>query len=121
MAASRVLLGWSSPNVNWTDASYSKLPSSNLQCLVYLATHYIHTTHRARVRQLEAEDAEHTSRVATVESRAVSEMRAEQESCLKKISEAETRHQARSGLPVVVQLSIHLVPPSFTTACDPIH
>ncbi|CAN0223461.1 unnamed protein product [Pylaiella littoralis] len=53
---------------------------------------------RARVRQLEAEDVDNTARLAAVEARAVSEMRAEQESCLRNISDAETRHQASPGL-----------------------
>lgn len=66
-------------------------------------------TYRARVRQLEAEDVDNTARLAAVEARAVSEMRAEQESCLRNISDAETRHQASPGLDVVVQLSIQLV------------
>ncbi|CAM9661664.1 unnamed protein product [Scytosiphon promiscuus] len=48
---------------------------------------------RARIRQLEVEAAEHTSRLAEVESQAASDLRAEQESCLRRISEAATRHQ----------------------------
>lgn len=48
---------------------------------------------RARISQLEAEAAEHSSRLAEVESRAASGLRAEQEACLKKISDAETRRQ----------------------------
>lgn len=55
------------------------------------------TVRRARTSQLEAEAAEHTVRLAEVESRSASDLRAEQESCLKKISEAETRHQASAG------------------------
>lgn len=81
---------------------------------MYLVTH----AHRARVRQLEAEDAEHASRLAAVESRAVSEMRAEQESCLKKISDAEARHQVSSGLTAVIQLSVQAVHPAFTILCE---
>ncbi|CAB1113789.1 unnamed protein product [Ectocarpus sp. CCAP 1310/34] len=52
---------------------------------------------RARISQLEAEAAEHTVRLAAVESRSASDLRAEQESCLKKISDAEARHQASAG------------------------
>lgn len=52
---------------------------------------------RARIRQLEAEAANHTSRLAALECRAASELRAEQESCLAKISDAETRHQVMVG------------------------
>ncbi|CAM9564149.1 unnamed protein product [Ectocarpus sp. 6 AP-2014] len=52
---------------------------------------------RARISQLEAEAAEHTVRLAAVESRSARDLRAEQESCLKKISDAEARHQASAG------------------------
>ncbi|CAM9420463.1 unnamed protein product, partial [Hapterophycus canaliculatus] len=48
---------------------------------------------RVRIRQLEADAAEHATRLAGIESRAAAELRADQESCLKKISEAETRRQ----------------------------
>ncbi|CAM9541564.1 unnamed protein product [Ectocarpus fasciculatus] len=54
---------------------------------------------RARINQLEAEAAEHTVRLAAVESRGASDLRAEQQSCLKKISDAEARHQASAGSP----------------------
>lgn len=49
---------------------------------------------RARIQQLESEAAEHASRVARLEYRAASDVRAEQESCIAKISAAQTRHQA---------------------------
>ncbi|CAN0430653.1 unnamed protein product, partial [Ectocarpus sp. 12 AP-2014] len=48
---------------------------------------------RARIGQLEAEAAEHTLRLAAVESRSASALRAEQESYIKKIFDAEARHQ----------------------------
>eukprot|EP00903_Cladosiphon_okamuranus_P008996 g8606.t1 len=48
---------------------------------------------RARISQLEAEAAGHASHLAAVESRAASGLKAEQEACLTRISNAETRHQ----------------------------
>ena len=50
-------------------------------------------TNRARIRQLEAEATEHAVRVAALEGRAASDLRAEHEACLAKISDAERRHQ----------------------------
>ncbi|CAM9432226.1 unnamed protein product [Laminaria digitata] len=48
---------------------------------------------RARIQQLEVEAAENASRLAASESRAALGRRAEQETCLTKISDGERRHQ----------------------------
>lgn len=54
--------------------------------------------YRARIGQLEAESVEHAVSVAALGSRAASDLRAEHEACLAKISDSDCRHQASGEL-----------------------